>query len=212
MTCAGCDDCTFVNLDVPVDHHEIHITVMPQDAERFPEVCRKHGIKPILVHTEHRDGTVQIEAMTSHKFRGTYEQAIAEAETIIHRLILGHVVPVRCKIETSPSDAARSDHPGGYWEAHLELSVPNTSVPGFRQWAQDGRNLYVSRNVAKTTDSHTGFMLTLRGHDMDRSKFLDKVNDYIIYLLRQGLDIGKRMIEYCWHDSNPEHDSAWMIQ
>jgi len=210
MTCAGCDDCTFQHQDVPLDHHEIHITVRPEDNQMFPDVCRRLGIKPILVHTDRRDGLVHDEAMTSHKFRGTYDEARGEAERIMYRMILARISPVRAKIETSPSDIARADHPGGYWEAHLELSVPVKAVDEFRKYIYTIPSQYLSRNPNKQTPTHVGFMLTQRGYGIDRAEFLTSVHEKALWLSAQGLDIGRRMIEYCWYDSNPGHDAVWM--
>jgi hypothetical protein len=209
MTCAGCNDCTFQDQDVLPNHHEIHITVNPEDNLVFAEVCQKLGIKSILVHTEGVSGVIRDEAMTSHKFRGTYDEARAEIDRLERLLHQERIVPARIKIETSPSDAARTGYPDGYWEAHLELTVPTHQAEGLRQYIHADPTQYLSRNPSKGTLTHMGFMVTERGYDMDRAQFMAAVHRRYQILVSQGLDIGRKMIEYCWYYSNPEYDSEW---
>ncbi len=216
--CPGCDDCAFdAEGQMPTDLHEIHITVqMPEglDVGQFVAACEAIDVKPIVVAYANRDDPSQdriLDPMTSHKFRGNEGAALAEAKRISEHLNFEGFYPIRCKIETTPNNPV-VEKGKGYFESHIGCVLKKERLESLRTAAKS-LGAHVSANAFKEQGDTVTQMVTVRANARDTTpaKF-----EYRMLWMQgmfesmEGIDTDRLIVEYCWYDSNKQHDNAWM--
>lgn len=213
--CANCDDCPFDGRNIPADHHEIHVTVRGEP-ERFRTVCELHGIKPIVIAYEGQQGQQLTDVMTSQPFRGTNNDALHEALGI--RMILRRegFEPIRTKIETTPTNPVVQTDINGYFEAHVLTHIPIQLEKVFREIMADhecsksGQKVHVSRNAYRTDGETKKLMVTFRLYGNDLAMFQHDLEELVQEINGYGFTTNKVISEFCWHDTNRDHDQEWM--
>ena len=215
IECAGCDDCAFTGEDVPTDFHEIHITVdaLEHKTADFVAACEELGVKPIVISYNNRDNNTSALAdpMTSHKFRGTEVEALREAKRISEGLNFAGFYPIRCKIETTPTNPI-VEQGKGYFESHIGIGLPKDRIEDLRVAAKS-LGAHVSANAFKDHGETVTQMVTVRANARDTTPA--KFQYHMLWM--QGMldsmadfNADKLIVEYCWYDSNRDHDLAWM--
>src|SRR5574343_260552 len=104
-------------------HYEIHVTVQTKEVERFQDVCKKLGVKPIILDLQNKSGDVLCEVMTSSTI-STYDRTVVEAKAamvgICVLLTKAGFEVIRSKIETVPWHPLAPKEHGG--KIHFEGS------------------------------------------------------------------------------------------
>lgn len=209
MSCAGCDDCQFEEAAViPSNVHEIHVTVECPTQDRvdlFFRLCEERKIKAIMIdNMSARGNVISTDVMTSHKYVGTELDALQTVVRLV-RLAKQNGFPViRTKIETSPTNPIWQEQEG-YWETHMAVSAAQSSK--VYELVQSIQGLYVSRNAKKPDGP---LLLTVRSHGTTADQFRSMADAYKRYMNHNGVEVERLLIEYCWLDNNPDHDTAWM--
>lgn len=212
MVCAGCSDCAFDGRALPIDYHEIHITVSACDGEAFVKTCAALDIKAIVVaYTPHEGGSTLTDPMTSQRFRGTQEEALAEADRIWLALDEEGFAPIRTKIETTPNNPVWQEGTG-YFESHIGVRLKRERLEALRT-AAGALNAHVSNNAFKNHGEEVTQMVTVRADARETTP--DRFKHHMLWMngmfdSMEGLDAEKLIVEYCWHDTNRKHDSQWM--
>lgn len=215
MSCAGCEDCTLIQIGSAVSPFEIHITVDPQtDKDLFSKTCLENDIKPLFILNFGSNSSMPVmDMMTRSIVKGSPEDAGNEMFRVACVLHKVGIKTVRSKIETVPwifdkvKDISKETNVP-YFETHIEVEVPGYGfvdmdyvISNARRWGG-----YVSQNTNKSTIA----MVTFR---------LDQVNaeEFKIYstrmrdnLLSTGMKIGRDIVELTFHDDNKAHDDTWI--
>ncbi len=214
MSCAGCEDCSLVQMAGAISPFEIHITVKKGILfSHFQKICEELGVKALLIWNYNRDGDIIHDWMTRSVIRGSVADAYKEMHLVSFGLGDAGIEVVRNKIETVPwlYDSLQKTKP--YFETHIEVSVKsskihciyNENVLDFVIDMAHKLGGYVSQNSNKPDTA----MITFR---------MDHVNDYEFKMyvkrmrsvLGSSLYIGKEIIEMTIHDDNKSHDDSWL--
>lgn len=222
MDCSGCDDCAFNGEgETPADLHEIHITVqVPEglDVSAFVAACEAIDVKPIVVAYSNRDDPSEdqpigsiLDPMTSQKFRGDEAAALAEAKRISEYLNFEGFYPIRCKIETTPANPIVNQGKG-YFESHIGCVLPKARLESLRTAARS-LNAHVSANAFKDHGDTVTMMITYRQNADATTP--DQFTKHMTWMRGmfdsiEGIDTDRLIVEYCWYDSNKQHDNTWM--
>jgi hypothetical protein len=206
MGCYGCNDCMFENTNISADMHEIHITVDAIHTDKFVTFCNDNDIKPIVISY----GDQYLDPMTSHKFKGSIDGAKTEIARISGLLQQTQIPPIRVKVETTLINPIVKDN-NGYFESHLGIILANTDEARLRQVVADIPALHLSRNALKSDAMIKTIMATYRGRDMSPETFVTDVTQYRTLLEQKDFTVDKQIIEYCWLDTNEDHDNAWFL-
>lgn len=209
MTCAFCDDCPFLDPNIPADLHEIHITIDQPDNPfvAFQDMCQFLGVKPVMLDL---NGTMK-DIMTTSRYRGREDDALRHAEWIASQLKLNGYNVIRIKIETTLTNpiAVRCQN-DGYYESHIALNMKAEDKPAlielidlFKEIGVHG--IHVSNNVFKENVQ----MLTVRSYKGYADWHQNKVGVLMVSLHDNNYDVKKIIHEYCWYDSNLNHDERW---
>lgn len=202
--------------------YEIHLTVSGVDREQFEQACQAVRVKPVLLELQSRAHGILIDAMTSSRITGNFNDAIQEAFRISMKLRLLYNMPVvRYKIETVPwhpdADNPETRKPSQYMESHLQLHI-QTEQLSEEFWAQltalcAANDLHLSRNVFKRNveEGTVIHMATLRDYKATYEDFSCRVQSVSAALKEQlNIVVGKTEIEFAVLDTNPTHDGKWM--
>jgi hypothetical protein len=193
--------------------YEVHLSVKTDDVERFRDVCKELGVKPIIIDLQDHGGSSQMrDVMTSQKIRGTFSRA-ADGASITSSMLLNYGYDVvREKIETTidnPLISTTGALPKGqYFEAHFAVKAD----PDDNNWDRFAHHhgLHMSRNpFKKLDDGYVVQMLTLRASRGTASDF-DSVVNFIWNDLYPSERI-KVEREYVLFDSNQAHEGSWGI-
>jgi hypothetical protein len=187
--------------------YEIHVTVRSPDITEFRRYCGAHGIKPIVLDLQDREGTTVItDVMTSSKATGGCLTAWVEKQAIAVRLIEAGFNVVRIKVETVPWNPV----PGKYFEAHVAVRVRDDQIEDLRESAHFAK-FHMSQNVFKRDGSGTSvYLLTRREYGTHHQQFENEIDASVAFLRLDGFDVLKIEKELCVYDSNTDHDTAWI--
>lgn len=211
--CGGCDNCAFLDPKVTEEFYEIHITVSNQYKwEAFRSYCESINVKPIYILNHSYDMYRQLpesygDIMTSHKFKGSYAEAINALHNISQSLTDAGFSVVRNKIETVPWHKDIK-HTESYFECHLDVDLEQYTI---NQLVLLGRNVgfFVSSNALK----NAGAMITFRLQTNDKAVFDTYIEKKLAWLAT-GYNIipAKVITEYAIYDDNQAHDNDWIKQ
>ena len=206
MTCTNCNNCMFDGKTLSADMHEIHITVDAKHTEQFISVCKQHAIKPIVISY----GDSYLDPMTSHKFRGTIDAAHDEITRVVNILLNATptIPTIRIKAETTTNNPVVMLNTG-YYESHLGITVPSSDEHRLRAFVGNISQLHLSSNAMKSTGDINTIMATYRARNITSVKFTADVEEYRSLLEAANFTVDKQIVEYCWVDTNENHDNAW---
>jgi hypothetical protein len=201
------------------DHYEAHITVINADIDAFRQACGDLALKAILIDGMVNGGGVFKDLMTSSKFLGAFDDALAyitDKATALRDL--GFDV-VRTKLETTPMNALTPSYVNGmlaktgpgYFESHVPVHVTADRLGDLRNLART-RGAHMSRNAFKVDGDTQVMMLTLRSHHDLYETFLDRVNGLKQRLADALFETSPVIVEYAIHDTNVHHDREWTGQ
>lgn len=164
-----------------------------------------------------------VEVMTAGKALGTSTEAIAQVGRLAGKLVectTVPVVPVRARVELAPwhpetpQTAEELHAAGGYYEGHIQLSVPRRSTSYLLEYCQNateaGYQVELSRNVMKSLNQHQEipYMVTHRRSDIGLDDFcaaLEDINDNHFTGFRTQED---HTIEYVVYDQTLDREAA----
>lgn len=203
-------------------HYEIHVTVHTNEVEQFQEVCKKIGVKPIILDLQKKSGDVLCEVMTSSTI-STEDTTINTAFNAMHDVIAAmaredfHII--RGKIETVPwHPLAPKEHggkihfKGSHFETHFGIIIKEKGDDHRLMDIAKRHNLHLSKNVFKKFEdgSHVQ-MVTYRSYSMVKEDFELVVDSITREIFDFGLTMEKKpKIEFAIYDSNHSHDDKWL--
>ena len=203
-------------------HYEIHVTVRTNEVERFQEVCKAMGVKPIILELQKKSGDVLCEVMTSSTI-STDDPTIGEAKVAMIRtcsnLSKERFVVVRAKIETVPwHPLAPSEHngkfhyDGSHFETHFGVIVKNIDDFENLKKLAKRHSLHLSRNTFKQlADGSYIQMATRRSYTLLKEDFELLVDTISSELAMMGLTTEKPpVIEFAILDTDQSHDDQWL--
>jgi len=203
-------------------HYEIHVTVKTHEVERFQEVCKTIGVKPIILDLQKKSGDVLCEVMTSSTI-STNDRTVGEAKVAMIR-ICSHLakagfVVIRSKIETVPwHPLAPSEHNGqrhflgSHFETHFGVVINNIEdVESLTDIARTFK-LHLSKNIFKRRpDGSYIQMVTYRSYDKVSEDFSLLVDQILKTMYAHHLTLEKLpKIEFAVYDTDHSHDNAWL--
>ena len=203
-------------------HYEIHVTVRTNEVERFQEVCKTIGVKPIILDLQKKSGDVLCEVMTSSTI-STYDKTVVEAKAAMVGICVlltkeGFEV-IRSKIETVPwHPLAPSEHngaqhfEGSHFETHFGVVI--NSIEDVESLTDIARTfkLHLSKNIFKRRpDGSYIQMVTYRSYDKVSEDFSLLVDQILKTMYAHHLTLDKLpKIEFAVYDTNHEHDLKWI--
>jgi len=215
-TCPGCENCIFDNPYIPIDAHEIHITVKDADVDAFKRACQLLEMKPVLIAMQGDGGTFH-HLMTSKTMRGDAQDVLSQAKLDAELMRLGGFEVVRTKIETVLTNPmCRNRQSGSYFESHIELqftpdqweAVPYSVVESIVKIISP--KLLLSRNVFKKTSEMVSIFVTYRDTNPETTVYdFSLAIKNIVDWLTDYFKIGKVRSEFAWYDSSIEQDKDW---
>jgi hypothetical protein len=213
MTCAACDTCPFEAVSIGGRlPYEIHVTVGPESAWRFPADCASLGVNPILIDMQEAGKDL----MTSSTHFGDDATVLAELGRIAGGLMsCGHLV-VREKVEAAPWHAAAPTNANGlrfgrgqYFESHLAVKCVFDHVEKLRKVATR-EGLHLSANAFKRDGDIKTMMATLRSNRDTLEAFQSKLAIKSTLLAAHGFPVSRTIVEFALFDSNVRHDAKWV--
>ena len=200
--------------------YEIHVTVKCSkfEIERFQNICKLIGVKPIVIELEKGSDVVMQDVMTSSKIEAnTVGEAINASKDIANKLQFHRFSVVRRKVETMPDHPLAPQSPSDkmpancYFESHIQVIVERSGQRELLEHIAKGSGAHKSRNAFKKhLDGSYIQMLTLRDYNTDRVSFVERVAELRASLEFSGFALGKMEIEFAIFDTNVRHDSKWI--
>lgn len=206
--------------------YEIHITIeRPKDIEKFKDVCKHIGVKPIIIDFEKNDELVMQDVMTSSVHYGDNRSAYNEAQSIGVKLLTPYnywdsekYTIIRTKIETVPWHPAAPNrlHRNNimpkdcYFESHIRIIANEEDKHILRSIALVF-DAHLSRNFfKKINDKQYIIMMTLRSYTDTYENFKSKVDSLKKSITDVGYFIDKTEIEFAIYDTKISHDFKWL--
>lgn len=209
MTCAGCQDCPFVNGGGAVGHHEIHITVETARVGRFIAACEEVGINPIVIEFQTNLQDTDTHVMTSYQMKGTDDEAGIKADEISEYLRDCGFKVIRTKIETTIR--GDRDYTKGYFESHLAFRLQTHQQQALgRILNKASPTARLSRNAFKKDGDSIVLMATVRHRDCTPAAFKAEMERVVKYMADYCFPSERLIIEYCWYDSAESVDNGWV--
>lgn len=206
--CVGCEDCPFINPNIPPYLHEIHLTVKaPKSLDHFYHACKVLVLKPIVLDLD----SVMTDIMATFRVESQDRMdAMRIAEYKAMRLRNAGFKVIRIKIETTLTNPLVYQATEGYYESHLQVRVTSREhVDTLRALVKPLGYGHVSKNMFKDDT----IMVTIRTYMMEcaLSKHVAKVREMGHIISEGGFYTAPKTInEFCWYDSNYEHDMRWI--
>lgn len=213
MSCAGCDDCSLVQIASASTPFEIHITVDPStDKEKFFNVCMENDIKPLFIDNFGAANAPPVrDMMTRSIVKGSLEDAGDEVFRVAIALLDNGIMSIRSKVETVPwvyekvkTFSKEANVP--YFETHIETSIKNAAELTRVIKLAKKNGGYVSQNISKPNVC----MITFRLDNVDDIEFKLYTKRIRKKLEDVGLEISREIIELTFHDDNKAHDDSWI--
>lgn len=211
MSCAGCEDCSLIQIGKAQSPFEIHITVDKNtDPETFKRVCLENDIKPLFIDNHTPSGNPIRDMMTRSIVKGTIEDAGNEIFRVSITLLNAGIKSIRSKVETVPwiYDQVKdfsSEQNVPYFETHIEILNSNFEISDIVKIARKYGG-YVSQNISKSNV----VMMTFRLDHIDEIGFRIYAKRMREILESSGFELGREIIELTFHDDNKAHDDEWM--
>jgi hypothetical protein len=199
---------------------ESHVTTEaagPEDQERFRTVCRRLGVKCVLI--ELPNGATRSQPMTACHHHGEIGRVLDEVEVLCRGLRAAGFPLTRVKLEAvatnegipeTDEEAARCSA-DRYFEFHVKLLLgPDTDLIALRGCCarHDAR---LSRNALKVElDGHSERFVTLRRHGMGRQRANASLEALERDLVAAGFTVVNRQREYSLFDSALQLDAGWI--
>jgi hypothetical protein len=198
---------------------EVHITVKPDNVERFKDVCKELNIKPVLLDLQnHKTQTIMKDLMTSSTYKNNFKEVWNHISIIVKKLEISKFEVLRVKVETIPShplapqtslDKMPKDC---YYESHIGILLSNDEDENKADFLSKSLRCHLSRNAFKKhQDGRQSIkMLTYRKYDGTSQEFINHVSNICNQLTEQSLHYEKVIHEFACYDSNDHHDQAWI--
>lgn len=181
--------------------YEIHITVKTDNTSAFVAVCKKIGVKPIIIDTIKGDNQI----MTSSKHVG--EDYISVLNRMKSNLEKQFEI-LRCKVEIKPE--LQKNAKFIYYESHLRLKlVKNKNYTELFNYCKQ-TSFHVSKNLFKKDAIFDYQMITYRDYNSSFEDFNKSIQIMIDYLSKNSIIYDKVEIEECVYDSNISVDTVWL--
>ena len=212
MSCAGCEDCTLTQIAEKMTPFEIHITVHPDtNITEFKRACAVMGdVKPLVIaNVIDDDLNVKIDIMTRSTVVGDTDKVGDELFRVYSGLNDRGFDILRNKVETVPwayeklKNFSREKNVP-YFETHIEILGYESVRQVYLNAKQYGG--YLSWNV----DKENVLMVTFRMDHVTEAEFATYTDRMRDNLERNGLVIGRKIVEFAFHDDNKAHDDAWV--
>jgi hypothetical protein len=98
----------------------------------------------------------------------------------------------------------------GYFESHLGIQVQASDEPRLREFVRNtAPELHLSSNAMKTMGTTKTIMATYRDRNTPAASFAAEVGKYQKLLEGGSFTVDKQIVEYCWIDTNENHDDSW---
>lgn len=215
----NCPECLFSNEYADLDYvlmHEIHITVEKADVEKFTEVCKEVGVKPVLLALENDSGVSMFDLMTSSIFKGSINDVLIEIERLEAIISNKGFRVIRKKIESVPWHPWAPTIENGleftentYFESHVAVSVNEKNRAGADMIAKK-HLAHCSRNIfKKNVDGSFVVMYTMRMEE-PREIFERLRDSFVDDLKHYEYSVDKVITEFAWYDDKISHDSKWI--
>ena len=156
--------------------------------------------------------------MTSSVFIGSNLGAYNEMERIAKLLEDDDCNVVRKKIETVPWHPAAPNLDNSftmpkdcYFESHLQVLIKTETDYEDLMRIAKRTDSHISRNAFKKYDdgSYT-IMLTYRVYDAYYEDFKEDVDSIKSAIERNGIEVGKTIVEFSIYDTKVSHDNSWI--
>ena len=203
---------------------EVHLTVasgQDGDQEKFTEVCKKIGVKPVYILLPHGQNPKQL--MTSSYVTGTRDEAIEEAKKLVKLLHADGWIVKRFKIEALASNKGvpetdeehrelKAKGEGIYFEFHYKCKCKNEADKLKLTEVGKKYNAHTSRSAFKKNCEDGSFInfLTLREYDMGKINAMKKFELLLADLKEAGFEVTGFEREYAVYDDNVELDAGWL--
>jgi hypothetical protein len=199
---------------------ESHVTTEAADAasrQRFRDVCRRLGIKCVLI--ELPDGTTPSQPMTACYHHGAIGEVLAEVAAICHGLRAADFPITRVKLEAvatnegiPDSDEEAAHRPAGdYFEFHVKLLLSADADLGALASCCGRHSARLSRNALKTEqDGRAERFVTLRLYGVGRRTAFARQGALERDLVAAGFAVVNRQREYTIFDSAESLDAGWI--
>jgi NTP pyrophosphatase (non-canonical NTP hydrolase) len=199
--------------------YEIHVTVNLLDnecqKEIFKDVCKKIGVKPIVIDLENKGEIVMQDVMTSSHIITDNAGAYEECLRIESELERNGFVVVRKKIETVPWHPAAPQKLGEampencYFEAHIGCIISSNQKQELKEIAESFGG-HLSKNAfKKLEDGKFINMLTMRDGKCTLETFNVSVDTMKRVLDDCNIQYEKTIIEFAIYDTLINHDFIW---
>lgn len=207
-------------IEFPIPY-EIHITVeLPKNEtqiERFKNVCKSMGVKPIVIDLEKDGDNIMRDVMTSSHVYSDNAGAYDEVKRIEKTLSDSGFKVVRSKVETVPWHPAAPSKFGDkmpsdcYFEAHIGCVVTPLDKLKLKTYTDKNELLHLSRNAFKQLeDGKFVNMITFRRYDTHFEVFEGQLNAYLTDLDVMGIEYEKVITEFAIYDTKISHDFLWL--
>lgn len=187
-----------------------------ESIDDFKEVCKKIGVKPIVLDLENNGKSVMKDVMTSSHHMGTNTSAYRTAKSIEGHLQKSGFKVVRVKIETVPWHPAAPSKLGDkmpedcYFEAHIGCIITADKKDLLKEIG-DSFGAHLSRNYFKKLDDESFVnMLTLRRYDGIYEHFKIGLKTLTDSLDSNGIKFEKVITEFSIYDTKINHDFKWI--
>lgn len=204
------------NLKFPIPY-EIHVTIEhPEYIDTYKDVCKKIGVKPIVLDLENNDYK-GIDVMTSSVFYGDNRTVYDETERIAKELSFHGYNVIRKKIETVPFHPAAPRNSNFltmpkncYFECHLSVKIHQDDKHFLEKIANE-YDAHLSKNFFKKLENFQVIqMMTLRAYKGNYDAFKTKVKNLKTDLRINHFNYEKDIIEFCIYDTKISHDYQWL--
>ncbi len=201
------------------DQYEIHLTLCAGDVDRAVEFARPRGVK--FTHIVLAQGTGRSQPMLTIPVSGSLSAARAAADQWWTAVRNAFLSPTRVKIEAAPwntgvpqsDDDAAAEPPGRYFEHHVKLVLPDSSVRRLFDLADlvVPHGAHVSTNARRDhrDGGHERFV-TQRCHGVGRRTARKQFEALVTALTQAGYQIAESEEEYVVVDSMPSLDNGWL--
>lgn len=202
MQCYLCENCPFLDSNIPSDLHELHVTVsLPCDLNLLRQIAEHNGWKVVYL-----DLNVAHDAMITACFRGDPKDAHQLALRITDILNKDGFRVIRRKIVTTLNNTmSRLAVKHNYFETHFAFHVDD-DFDNMLLRTLVGSCGHVSKNMFKNDT----LMVTYRSYNCSRADHLSIVHEAQSNFDTHQFKVKKVINEYCWYDDNLAHDNEWV--
>lgn len=199
---------------------EAHLTITKlseeEQKQKFINLTKQLGIKPLLIHLYRGDAPIQ--PMTASTHEGTWTMVQKEINVLVQKIEQAGFIINRVKVEAHPDNKGvpkdenqAKRFPEGYFETHLKVLFGQKDEELLKNICQN-HQAHLSYNAFKT---HTATLLqekfvTLRHYAIGKTEAFAEAQKLKNELLNAHFTITKTITEYCIFDNNTSLDNNWL--